>query len=189
MSGSQRARGKPSVSKPSEPTFKPTSAPVETVRTLFENVPNLNLTNDEISNLINLKLINDDNMFDLEDRDFIYDVAALMNSNSRGYEQIYNFLVSGDITNNNPIKRWIDRRTITLNLPPYQPDKAQYSIRDQALKDAQYFRDRAKITAGPQCSSCGGRNTRQHEVQHRSADEPATLTAKCPDCGHTWTPN
>ena len=45
----------------------------------------------------------------------------------------------------------------------------------------------APVTEGVyKCSKCGGKKTRQHEMQTRSADEPMTLFIHCVNCGNSW---
>ena len=36
------------------------------------------------------------------------------------------------------------------------------------------------------CRKCGGRKTRQNEMQTRSADEPMTIFIHCVTCGNSW---
>ena len=45
----------------------------------------------------------------------------------------------------------------------------------------------APVTEGVyKCSKCGGKKTRQHEMQTRSADEPMTIFIHCVNCGNSW---
>lgn len=45
----------------------------------------------------------------------------------------------------------------------------------------------APVTEGVyKCSKCGGKKTRQHEMQTRSADEPMTIFIRCVNCGNSW---
>ena len=41
-------------------------------------------------------------------------------------------------------------------------------------------------TEHARCPSCGGSEAFYHEVQTRSADEPATLFLRCVACAHQW---
>jgi len=45
----------------------------------------------------------------------------------------------------------------------------------------------APVTEGVyKCAKCGGKKTRQHEMQTRSADEPMTVFIHCVNCGNSW---
>ena len=45
----------------------------------------------------------------------------------------------------------------------------------------------APVTEGVyKCYKCGGKKTRQHEMQTRSADEPMTIFIHCVNCGNSW---
>ena len=41
-------------------------------------------------------------------------------------------------------------------------------------------------TEHARCPGCGGNEAFYHEVQTRSADEPATLFLRCVACAHQW---
>ncbi len=50
-----------------------------------------------------------------------------------------------------------------------------------------YDEKHAPVTEGVyKCSKCGGKKTRQHQMQTRSADEPMTIFIHCVNCGNSW---
>lgn len=156
-----------------EPSLGEQEETVETVETILSKVQMMNvrlLTDEQIRQLVNLKMMNGSPMLTLENRYFIYELIAMIYKNS--YQTIYSYLQS---------QPWTTHRDILLQSPSLK------ALKEKTLMDAESYRRKQGVSKGiHKCGRCGSEETWSSEKQMRSADEPATITVECVHCGNRW---
>lgn len=128
---------------------------------------------EQINRLINFKLNDGSNMFDLtpDARDFTNQMVFQIRT--YGYDVIYNFLTS---------RSWSNRNDIILESPAFESSK------QKVKNDDEVFRNKTEVEKGDiKCNRCGGNEVLIAQAQTRSADEPMSLLIKCLTCGTNWT--
>ena len=144
---------------------------VDTVKSILKNskIGESNLSDKEINMLLKLKF-EEDQMLSLKDRNFILEVLGLINK--YGFEESYNYLKTK------------------------QKEKIRYNIikKSESFKGARrrFFLEATKtlrtvkIDSYLSCPKCKLFQVNSVTEQKRSADEAATTTNTCTNCGHIW---
>jgi len=134
------------------------------------------LTNEQIKNLTGLKFSNGENILNLEDRNFLYEIVWLIKE--KGYDIAYNFL-SADwekVLGSHNI-----RKKMLFENPLMEPAKDKFYL------DMNIYKTRVEVEAGEKCRKCGSTETISLTKQTRSADEAATIKITCINCKFRWT--
>ncbi len=135
----------------------------------------LKINKDEANSLAALKFNNGEHKLTLEDRNFVYEMAWLLNS--VGFEKTFNFL-STDwekvLGSHNIRKRMLFENPLM--------DKT----RDKFILDMDIFKNVVEVEAGEKCRKCGSEETMSVVMQTRSCDELAQLKFTCLQCKYKW---
>ncbi len=165
----------------------PTVTRVQTLTMTVENAlrsftdPNGDrlLTDDQIRQLIQIKLANGNHFFSIstdENRSYLFSLVGDLNK--YGFEPIYNDLLGGRDGKGDP---FTERKEYYYSISPSMGE-----ARHKARIDSEIYRDKVETSEGAfTCGKCGSRETIAVERQTRSADEPMTVTGVCVHCENT----
>ena len=145
-------------------------------KNLSSVLKSLDLKDNEIKNLTELKFINGEPILTLDDTNFLYEIVWLIKE--KGYDIAYNFLSvdwekvlgSEDI-----------RKKMLFENPLMEKAKDKFYI------DMNIYKTRVTVEAGEKCRKCGSTETISASKQTLSADEQATIKITCINCKFRWT--
>lgn len=127
------------------------------------------LLNDNEIALLGQIRIGDESLLSLHDS-LLYQIVNQISL--YGFDPIYKYLIS---------KPWTDRKTVFLDLPVMEASRNNFNTGLENLR-RKYSVGEGQFT----CGKCGSKETIDHQLQTRSADESATTHILCTNCGHKW---
>lgn len=138
------------------------------------------LSPDQIEKLIQIKLANGRDFFDISteiNKFYLFSLVGDINEN--GFDDTFNDLIGGRDGKGDPFRDRDDYYfNVSLNMR---------SARHKAQIDSEIYRDKVDVSEGAfTCFKCNSKKTIAVEKQMRSADEPMTITVICVECDNTW---
>jgi len=114
----------------------------------------------------------------LEDRNFLYEIIWLLQSEKVGYEGVYNFLTTN-------WEKVLGKHNIRKKMLFENPLMSKE--REKFLLDMEIYRNKVDVEEGGiDCPRCKSSSTISREKQTRSADEAMSIYVTCIDCKYRW---
>ena len=145
-------------------------AKVETIRDILENVKEPQLTSKQREDLLALQYSRNskDLILSRERRDVLLEILGLIVD--IGFEKTMSYLRSTT-----------SPEDLLQNLPNLREEKGKLDVEATLLRQKE-----RGIKGVGKCGKCGSGELVFVENQRRSADEPATVSVRCIQCGNKW---